>query len=56
MNNKEIKDPIEVNEVQELPGGKMKIIITGIADYSTSEIRDIIEETFANTKPDTDNR
>ena len=56
MTNKEIKDPIEVNEVQELPDGKMKIIISGILDYSTSEIRDVIEKAFANTKPDPDNR
>ena len=34
----------------------MKIIITGIPDYSTSEIRNVIEEAFANTKQDLGNR
>lgn len=51
-----VQKPFEVNEVQELPDGKMNIIVTGILDYSTSEIRDILEEAFANNKPDPDNR
>jgi hypothetical protein len=42
MNRKEI----QVNQVREIDSTKMEIIISGIYGYSTSEIREIIENAF----------
>lgn len=43
---------IEINQIKEIDDSKMEIIISGINNYSTSEIREIIENAFSQTKPE----
>lgn len=51
-----IKD-FEVNEIVSLNDNQLRIIVTGLNDYSNSEIRDILYESFViNNKPDPGSR
>ena len=51
-----IKD-FEVNEIVQLNDNQLKIIVTGINDYSNSEIRDIMYDAFVvNNKPEPEKR
>lgn len=47
----------QVNEITSINENQIKIIVTGLNDYSNSEIRDIMYEAFViNNKPDPENR
>jgi hypothetical protein len=47
----------EVNEITSLNENQIKIIVTGLNDYSNSEIRDIMYEAFIiKNKPEPESR
>lgn len=51
-----IKD-FQVNEIVELNNNQVNIIVTGINDYSNSEIRDIMYQAFViDNKPEPESR
>jgi hypothetical protein len=45
------KNVIEVNEITEVSDSQLQINITGINDFTTSEIREIIEDSFYRAEP-----
>jgi hypothetical protein len=50
-------EDFQVNEIVELNNNQLNIIVTGINDYSTSEIRDIMYQAFViDNKPEPENR